>query len=213
METKLTPILLDAANDLSAFCSKDEKRQILQGIHVNGCTEACDGRILIRVPFVPIPADEFPPVSTASNDRKDCIIPAKQLTEALSKAKGMTLPVLNTVRLSTRPGEGTAPLRAQLVTTDLDNQRMIEAKTIDGNYPNTEQVIPKDEPKLSICLSSTYLRKIADYAEKHGVDKHGDNQGCPIRIDLVDELSPARFTIPLHDGRQAKIVLMPMRMI
>lgn len=202
------PVLLDRANDISAFASTDESRYVINGIFVNGkTTEATDGRILIRVPFVETPHDEFPVVANVTHQREQVIVPIKPLKEALAKADAnkSKLPVLNCVRVSTR--NNVSGLKIQMATTDLENERLIESKPIDGNYPNIDQVIPTAEPTLAICFSANYLKLIADYAIRHG---KGDQH--PVVFKFTDALSALRYEVKLEDGRTAVGVLMPMRM-
>lgn len=205
-----TVTLIDRANDVSAFASTDKNRHILNGVYMNGKgTEATDGRVCIRVPYSQIGAEEFPPVASASNERQCAIVPTKSFQDAIRTIpKGMTLPVLHCLRVSTR--QHGSNLVAQLTTTDLDQTRVTESKTIDGTYPNLETVWPKDEPKFSIAISAEVLKKVVDYAAKNGLeDGHGYHV---INFHFTDNLSAVRFSIPLEDGRKAEGVAMPMRM-
>lgn len=216
------PVLIDGANDITAFASTDENRYVLNGVYMNGKgTEATNGRIAIRVPFVMMGAEEFPPVKGATAEREPVIIPTKAFKEAISNAGKVksTLPVLNCVRVSTFREQRTVidpktkaetvetETKAQLATTDLDASRVIETRVVDGNYPNIAQVYPNDEPKLTISLSAVYVKMIAEYALKHG-----KSDQAPITFRFTDELSGVRFDIPLEDGRKAEGVLMPMRL-
>lgn len=205
-ETKVGPArLIDRANDLSAFCSSDASRYVLHGIHFRkDGTEATNGRVLMRVPYVAMDAADFPPVAGIADkaELKDCIIPAKAVTEAVKnaeKGKG-SLPVLGTVHVSSNC------TKATLVTTDLDSERVLSPKMIDATYPNTEQVIPNAKAKAVICLSAEYLRDIADYVLKNNAKNMG------VRLEIISELDAMRFGITLDDGRQVTGVLMPMRM-
>lgn len=201
------PRLIDAANDITSFASTDSARYVLNGVHcTQDYTEACDGMLLIRVPYATIPAGDFPPVKAAGPELKDCIIPSKAIVESIKNAgRNSTLPVLNMVHVSTNGDD-----RATLATTDLDNERTLRPKLIEGKYPDTEQVIPVWAPTLTISLGAELLATIAAYAKKHGKD--GDAKGgSAINLEFKDTLSPCRFSITLEDGRKATGVLMPMR--
>lgn len=205
----MKPVLLDAACDVGDFASGDPTRYGINGVHVtaNG-VEATDGRIALRVPFSLIDSENFPPIAGTSNERVDANIPLAPLREALKQAaKGKSsIPALNMVRFSTTA----AGDKAQLATTDLDNERVINAKVIDGQFPKIDQVWPTEEPSLSICLSAELLVKICAWSVKHGqTDSEGNTS---IRFDFIDNLSCVRFSVRLEDGRDAKGVLMPMRM-
>jgi DNA polymerase III sliding clamp (beta) subunit (PCNA family) len=158
------------------------------------------------VPYVGTPHEEFPAIPNVTHEREHATIPSKIFQEALAKAgKGCSLPVLNCVRISTRK-EANGTIKAQLATTDLDTNRVLETKCIDGQFPNTDQVIPQEAPTLSIALGADLINRIAEYALKHGA------KAKAITFHFTDALSPARFDVPLEGGRVAKGVLMPMRM-
>lgn len=196
--------LIDKANDISAFASDEPSRCVIQGIHLDRrFTEATDGKIMIRVPYVTTPATEYPAIDRVSDELTDSIVNVKAFTDAIKAApKSKNLPVLQTVRLSSN-AKGD---KVQLATTDLDDARVVESKRIEGKYPNTDAVWPEQPDGKSICLSGELLKRIADYAIKHGKDD------APIRLTMTDEFSPVTFAIKLEDGREAKGVLMPMRM-
>lgn len=197
--------LIDRANDLSAFCSTDAGRSVLHGIHFRKeGTEATNGRMLMRVPYVVADLSDYPPVAgiTSKSELKDCIIPAKAVSEAVKNAEKYRgpLPILSNVHVQSNC------TKATLTTYDLDNERVLLPRLIDLDYPKTEQVIPTEKAKAVICLSAEYLQDIADYVLKNNEKNMG------IRLEIIDELSPMRFGITLDDGREVKGVLMPMRM-
>lgn len=206
-----TARLIDAANDISAFASKDEKRYALNGIHcADRFTEATDGRILMRVPYVPIEASEFPQCSTPQTFTPGVIVPTRPYVEALKNAgRNSNLPVLNTVKLS----DNGAPGKVMLTAHDLDNERIIAARTVEGTYPDTDQVWPdKDRKVQAIELSAELLKVLADYAIRHGREHGSSWKYHTVRLEIVDELSPVTFAVNLPDGRKAEGVMMPCRM-
>lgn len=198
--------LLDKANDVSAFAGTDPARRVITGVYANGKgVEASDGRVLIRVPYVQIDASEFPDAGgTLAKDRKAAIIPTKALQEALqSTPKRVTLPILACVRLATA-GE-----KIQLATTDLETSRVIEATPIEGNFPDVRQCIPESPATLTIAFAADVLKRIADYALKHGAET--GNAGPTVKFELIASTDAARFSIQLKDQRVAEGVLMPVR--
>lgn len=199
------PALLGREHDVSAFCSDDPTRLVIQGIHYNqkaGCIEACNGRVLIRVPVTFDPS-EFPPVAD-TQAAHDCIIPQAAFKRALGNLPKTTkLPVLQQIRL------GVNGTHCTLTTTDLETEQAIKTKMVEGGYPNIEQVIPSNAPKFSISLSSEILKRVAEYALKHGVDGIEQNR---IRFDFHGECEPVQFSILLKDKvTKASGVMAPMR--
>lgn len=210
-----TPVLLDAACNVAAFASTDPKRYVINGVHVTReYAEATDGKMLIRVPLPKTDPAEFPPTTAPSEFAPGQILLVKPLLEALKSAKdagrSCPLPICAMVRLSSSPAVGEKPAKLHLTTSDIDNERTIVVKPIEGSYPNVNQAIPTAEPKFSITLSADLLAEIAKYAIAHGQSDKHDNHG--IRFDFLDSTDPVRFSINLPDGRKTTGVLMPMRM-
>lgn len=204
--------LIDKANDISAFASRDANRYVLNGIYANGKgTEATDGHVCIRVPFVALDVATFPTIENVSDEREAVILPVKAVQEAIRNAGTRSIqPALNCVRLSTvKRGDS---VRAQFATTDLDSNRVVETKAIEGAYPSLDVVWPTAEPTLSISVNATILKQIADYAIKHGLATGSREDEYAVRLDFTDNLSAIRFAITLTDGRKATGVAMPMRM-
>lgn len=205
----MTPKLIDAANDVSAFASTDDTRFTIKSIHFTDAgTEATNGRICIRVPYPAIDVKDFPPVAGVGDEMLDCIVPPGAVKEALAKVpKRMSLPVLQTVRVS---AVNSGVNKAQFAVTDLDVERVTTARLIDGQYPSLQKVWPTEEPKLSIALSAHLLKAVCEYAIKHG--KESGDCSPFINLRFIDHLSPVRFDFPLADGRRADGVVMPSRM-
>lgn len=208
-------MLIGKHHDITAFASSDPTRYAICGVHYNAKhqrLEAVDGVVAIHVPVCDR-SEEFPSVKTGDAALKDCIIPTPAFKRALANAKDSgksnSLPVLSYARLSAN-GDN----RATFTTTDLDTEQAVTAKCVDATFPNLDQVWPDKAPVLSIVLSSSILKRIAEYAEKHGVDT--DGKGAGIRFDFIDSLSPVRFSIHLDDSLgekpKAEGIAMPMRM-
>lgn len=209
---KNSPVLIDRANDVSAFCSVNPSHYVITGVYANDKgTEASDGYIAIRVPFVETSAEEFPACANAGSERLPAIIPVKPLKEAISKAAShkSNLSVLNCVRLSSsKAGD-----KVQFVLNDLDTERVIETRPIEGQFPKLDAVWPDKKPDLTIELSAELLSTIVDYALKHGEEFSKERwKYHTVKFAFNDELSPVRFTVQIADGRKAEGVLMPCRM-
>ena len=195
-------VLLSKHHDISAFCSEDETRYVLGGAHYNAerkFLEATDGRQLIRVPVEE--SDEFPEVKTAlDHPPLDCIIPRVALQKGLRSIPKSSLEILQHARLD-------ANGKVSLTTFDLDNESALTTKPVEGNYPNTEQVIWTEEPTLTIALNPYYLKMIAEYASKHCHEKH-----TSIKLMFKSELEPMKWEVTLGNMQKATGLLMPMRL-
>jgi DNA polymerase III sliding clamp (beta) subunit (PCNA family) len=182
-------VALDQVTDVSAFASTDSSRYVLNGIHLGKeFVEATDGRMLVRAPY-PVgydkPAEGF-------------ILPGKDVKSAVAGLKKCRLPnaVVKVEKNCTK---------AKLVAEDVSRT----AELVDGNWPNTDQVWPGEEPKFSITLSARLLVTIATYVK----NIHAKDTASPsIRLDFTDATSVTVWSTKLDDGREVKGLLMPMRM-
>ena len=213
-ETKIPKrLLLRKRHDITAFASTDQTRLVLQSVHYNGAKkllEACDGKVMIRLPVET--TEEFPPIAKLDTlpetNGSNCVIPLKPFLKALGNIPKSKLPILESVRLDVeapKPGGADAPT-FHLTTNDLDSTITVSGRSVEGNFPNLEQIIPTAEPTLEIAFAAEVLLRIAQYSNKHGA--------CQPRIKLqfTDSESPIRFIIPLEDGQEATGVAMPMRL-
>lgn len=204
-------ILLGRHHDITGFASTDPTRAVLNGVHYNAkkrVLEATDGRVAVRVPVCER-ADEFPPTKAGGAAMPDAIIPTAAFKRALANVPARnTLPVLDYVRVA---GDGE---RITMTATDLDTEQAVTAKAIDGRYPDLDQVWPTAAPTLSIVLASGLLKRIAEYADRHG--KETGKPGCAITFEFTGALEPVRFGFELENALgesvRAEGVLMPIRL-
>ena len=204
-------VLIGRHHDISAFASTDVSRYVLNGVHYNarlGVVEATDGYALVRVP-VCRRAEEFPPVKAGEATLEDCIIPVAAFKKALANTcKTSALPVLQCARLSGADGKVT------MAASDLETEQAVTVKGVEGTYPDCDQVIPAEEPTLTITVAASLLKRVAEYAERHG--RELNTGGVPITFEFIGALSAIRFSVPLDDAMGetpvARGVLMPMRL-
>ena len=208
-ETARGVVLVSKEHDVTEFASKDQTRYVINSVHYNkaaGCIEATNGRQLVRVPVER--SEEFPPVTGADPGAElpDCTIPIVPFKKALAGIpNGNSLPIIQHAAVTPGP-EG----KVRLTTNDLDTEQSALVKLVEGNFPNTQQVIPEWPATLAIGLSPVELKKICDYCAKHGFE--AGNSGPSIRFEFKDSLSPVRWACKLASGREATGVLMPMRL-
>lgn len=201
----MKPVLIDQKNDITPFASTDSSRLILNGVHfAPDYTEATDGRVMIRVPYSSIDSQEFPQCP-GPVELEPVTVPTDKFKKALSNRGKSKLPVLNSVKVAGDVKSVT------MTATDSDvSFQATTCKGIDLTWPNTDQVWPKEEAKIEICLSSELLGKICDYAQKHGTGSRKDH-ATGIKFSFVDGESVVRFQIPFGDRKDAVGLLMPMR--
>lgn len=161
-------VLLRRSHNITAFCSSDESRYVINGVHYNADKqrlEATDGRMLALVPINGgVSIEEFPPTNTAvKGDLKDCIIPKKAFAEAFNAIpKHTPLAVLGSLAFSGQEVRG--QYRVSLTATDLDTDKSQVSKCIEGDFPNVERVIPTEEAtKFTIRFGAGLLQKISAY--------------------------------------------------
>lgn len=206
-------VLLGKHHDITPFASSDGSRYVLNSVHYyreKSVLEATDGRVLIRVPMSSEQEPgEFPARAAHDTAPMDCIIPLAPFKKAIANIpNGGTLPALKQARLDAAPVKfkGADRVECVITSTDLETEQAVRALTIEGAYPNTDKVIPTEEPKFSVTLAPEILLRLATYAQKHGRE---DYKG--IRFDFTDEMAPVRFKFRLEAGTEASGVLMPMR--
>jgi DNA polymerase III sliding clamp (beta) subunit (PCNA family) len=208
-------ILLGHQHDITAFCTSDESRYVLTGVHFNAKEmrlEATDGRMVIFLPVLLDKEEEFPSVALKRKGyapTKSCIIPAKAIPEAMERiSPRSSLLILKKVRLEVEHNDGEYAQRVTLTATNLDQEYMTSSKVIEGHYPNINQVLPQGDPQWKIALSPTLLKKLADYAYQHCNDKHQS-----IYMEGWSSIDPVRIKMTVGDEQQEAIcVLMPLRL-
>lgn len=146
--------------------STDPQRGPLQGLHVKGGhLEATNGHILARVALPSFPVEEFPAGWGVVGEMPEGTIldaaDLKEVDRGLQKTKG-TLPILSVASIG-RNGEGFKGYNT--ARWGLDGQTYT-VKDIEGSYPDLDTVNPEGKPTLQVAINATYLRMIADLAEK-----------------------------------------------
>ena len=202
--------------------STDETRYNLNGLHFrgDGTTEATDGHMLIRIKAATPAYDEHP--NGTEGVPEPFILPleaAHRVAKAIPKRSPS--PVLTHAALDVPSTNGNGS--ARFVVTDgyngTGNEQAIEAKKIEGEYPNTDQVIPKDAP-FSFCINLTLLERVIKASKEFGGSGKGKdskgkdskgNQAHFAKFHVTDNSSPVRITISNPDVGELEAVIMPVR--
>lgn len=164
------------------FAAKNESRYSMHAIQVSEQgTCATDGACLVKVSAPNQKASEFPLIDGV--ERQENITPFLLPLDAAQKiAKAMPqnerIPVLNTALVAASPVHGENPKPATIAVTDLDTPQVFKPRCLNGQFPNVDDVIPKDEPAFEIVLPAHYLAKLAkaagDFSDLRGTGENSD---------------------------------------
>src|SRR4051812_5482267 len=144
----------------------------------------------------PLKGEDFPAnviPATAQNGAKSAIVPSAAFADAFKTVpKRSSLPVLECVAVVMGKTE------TVLGTTDA----VRTVRNIEGHFPNYEQVIPKDKPKLKIKFSPKLLGKACKIAQEFGLDG--------ATFEFTTDKEPVKIT-GTHNGQMLTVVVMPMQ--
>jgi hypothetical protein len=195
-------LLSKAELDAARFDGNGKGWQTVYGLNIEpNAVMATNHHYLIRVPAVDLDSEQFPAVDGMKGTAPEApvSISAKTALDTLKGLKKSTRPILQCAALTQTP-EG-----LQLITTDLETPRVSLTKPLDRTFPAYEGVMPKDPPTLQTAFDAKYLKTICEYAIKHG------GRLPSLKMDFTDALSAVKITIALEDGREALVVLMPVK--
>ncbi len=201
---------------LLAHASTDETRSNLCSAHLraDGTLEATDGHRLVRLGNAAENAD--PPEA--------CILSREGLEHLERMARASKAKVLQVLTPETN-GNG-ALVAYPCHPTSVDPETLlplplgpkIEApKVKDAEFPDTEQLWPKDAPAVRVAVNAYYLKDLAETAIRHARD--AGLRGAPVLLELFgtpEELgkqvhSPIRFSASNPSLGEVRGLLMPMQ--
>jgi hypothetical protein len=195
---------------LTSCAADDQTRYSMCGIRVrlneNGyIAEATDGRRLLRVDGdYPEPVEDFPgDIPSTDDGPREVVLATPRLKTIVKRIKKrVARKVLKCVAIGTTEKEST------LIVDDLENRSVDTARHMDGRYPDTDAVWPKDAAKVTVHVNATLLastlKAIADLGLKDGVDRvtieiHG-NEKCPM----------IQINATTAEGQTVKALVMPL---
>ena len=186
--------------DITQFCGDDTRPEI-SGVYFNGNkTVATDSFRLIEIETMPDNLAEDMPSGMTSTSMNH-ILPADAVKKALRNIpKTQDLPILANVTVASDDKDNTATL----TTTDLETQDQVKARVIEGDYPDYRMIMPKGKPKQTITVNAQYLKEMADYFTKHGVNKR-------VTIAVNGDKDPIAFTGQTEQDQQISGLLMPIQ--
>lgn len=199
-------LLSQAQADLKNFVVKDSSHgPAMAAINVTSAyCEANNSHLMLRVPHPSFDVAEFP---SQGNDHapveagKSVLITPATLEKALknTSTRSSSLPILATVKLGINDKGNPV-----LVATDLDTTVSFEQRAIEGEYPDTDQVIPDASTPHVFSCSAAYLKLFCDWAIRNG-----NGRDPIIHFHSSSPTAPILLTIPMEDAQQATGVLMP----
>lgn len=199
----MSRLLSRAEMDLAELVDKGCNRPALECVHVTEKhSEVTNGHYLVRIPACPMDPKEFPAVPGIGNGAGDILIQGQALAGAAKAVpKKSSIPILNALHIG-KSEDGSVVT----ASTDLESPCVRTSKPPETTFPDCDNVIPNaKEGAMQFALSSTYLKRLAAFVEKHGRGK-----APAIRFMVNDDSTAVRMEFETEDG-QALIVLMPIR--
>ncbi len=180
------PRLPRYALDIAWAASDDEERPNLSGVHVKeGCAEATNGHLAMRVPLVDYEGD-------------DVLIPAALAKEAVRlKAPCEVIVDDNGMHLRTEDGRAvTAPPMPEQASLFPDVHEAV-SKAWDGDV------------LVDVAVSADYLHAMSAYAKRNS--DRSPFRMTFYKCDAEQYSAPIRVRISVGEGETAEGVLMPIR--
>ncbi len=192
---------------LAKHVSTDGSRPFLEGVHVtNNQLEVTDGHVAVRVKITtPTPAEDFPVVSglPQTNGNFSTIIPADAWAQAFKAVPKKTrAPILENVAIAHSEN------RQQIVlaSTDLGTARVSPTTPIAGQFPNVDNVFPKDTPATTIRVNAAQLSKLLA-----SLATLAEDRTTTVTLNIYSPNSPMLLTVDTPtDGYTVEALVAPV---
>lgn len=189
--------------EVSKCASTERSRYNLNGVHFTPkFMEATNGHILGRITYpIQFNPEEVPSViKTAKKEEiKDFIIPLDGIKEIkLPNGKGASLPILNEVYIDVEH-TNSSPV-ARFSSTNLETTPVTEIRKIDGEFPKTEAIWPKDDQAVfEINVDPHYLKVMGEIGQSvasrsQGVTLTFYGKDSPMKIKAYNNDTSQEFT-------------------
>jgi len=202
-----TMLLSKAELNLGNLAPKEESRYTLQSIAVEkDCTVTTNGHYLVTVTHGALADVDYPVTNglehVTVNGKPKLIHRDAAIAALKALPRKTTIPILGNAALG---ADG------KLYVNDLENVQAF-GKEVTGQFPNWQAVMPKpdDKPIVKIGLASGYLRLLADYIDKYGVDGPAGGPTITMTVYAADKAIKMEAKTP--DGQNITAVLMPVRL-
>lgn len=195
---------------IASLCS-GESKYYLNGIHFTPeHTEVTNGHYLARVsvPFSgkslkealnDLPkVEHYEPKKENGNGEECFTFPVGASIEVeKSIPKERDLRALNNAWIT----ENTNKEEAEFVTTDLTTTRPIKARKIEGKWVNSDAIMPKDKPEMTLGFNPEYMFKICRLFQKMKLRQ--------VRLDIYGEKKAMRMIGKTEEDQEVIVLLMP----
>jgi hypothetical protein len=167
--------------------------------------EATDGRILGIVtgnlPADPQDYPEVPALTSAPTGETQGTIPAEVWSRAFkSIPKKTARPILgNLVAVLGKD-------QATLVSTDLENVNVLTPRLVEGRFPDTDKIVPKDKPRLTVNVDAKLLIELLQVASAFSSEDHNHK----VTMEFYDSARPFVVRTRSDEGQEFTGMAVPL---
>jgi hypothetical protein len=151
--------------EVAKIASKlDTKPEIAGVFFTKTKTVATDSFRLIEISVPKVKAEDYPitPQGSAMRGCDPFIVEATGLGK-IKLPKNKSLPIVNNFAVKHIDKD-----KVEFLTTDLESTQLIQLRRIEGQFPDYEQIFPKDAPVVEVAVNAAYLSGLLDILGKLG---------------------------------------------
>jgi hypothetical protein len=129
--------------------------------------EATNGRVAAIITGTPDQAEDYPTgpfLQAAPNGAASAVVPAGIWSKGFRDLPKRTAAKPILANLAVVLGKE----RITLSSTDLETDRAVQPRVVEGRFPEIDRIIPKGKPKATACVSIAELRSLLSVAEAVG---------------------------------------------
>jgi len=129
--------------------------------------EATNGRVAAIITGTPDQAEDYPTcpfLQAAPNGAASAVVPASIWSKGFRDLPKRTAAKPILANLAVVLGKE----RITLSSTDLETDRAVQPRVVEGRFPEIDRIIPKGKPKATACVSIAELRSLLSVAEAVG---------------------------------------------
>ena len=199
------PYINKACADVAAFAASNGMRPILGTVYVTEthCV-ATDSFRLLEVENPAVDPNEMPVLTTGGSmvpTPGSGLIPLSAIAKAsANSSKSKVLPILENIAVQFDGATAT------LTTTDLENTDVVSTRVVEGNFPDYQQIMPKEAPTFRFAVNAKYLKEMAAYFQKHTNDK-----SSKVILEFSDPTKPLIMRAIVGNNQKAVGIIMPLR--
>lgn len=153
--------------DVGNFAKKSKMQPVLSSVCIKkDCCVACDGYVILEVAHDK--QNKSNPLKLP-NDTKPGLIPS---SAALHASKNIPKPKADGEQAMFNLDYACTSVNSKdntmmLSSTDIEQEKSVETKMVKGNYPDYESLFPEALPSKRLFVDAKYLKRMADYMDKH----------------------------------------------